>query len=308
MAAVLHIIRREIPSSWSPMQRTICQEVEISGVGLHSGRLVTATLCPARENSGITFRRTDLQGFKIPAHMKYVSRVVLATTLMKRGVMLSTVEHLLSALYGLGIDNLTVDIDSLEVPIVDGSALPFARLIHKAGICQQSAPREFLKITEPITIKDGKKFIKIRPADSFQIHYEIDFEHPKIGVQSIELEITPENYSSEIAYARTFGFLSEVEQLRKSNLIRGGSLENAVVLSQTDILNGDLRSQDEFVRHKILDLIGDIALCSYPIIGHIHAFKAGHALHTRLAKQLSPGNAACEIICESLPDRTMSAG
>ena len=235
MAAVLHIIRREIPSSWSPMQRTICQEVEISGVGLHSGRLVTATLCPAKEHSGITFRRTDLQGFEIPAHMEHVSRVVLATTLMKRGVMLSTVEHLLSALYGLGIDNLIVNIDSLEVPIVDGSALPFARLIHKAGICQQS----------------------------------------------------------------------EVEQLRKSNLIRGGSLENAVVLSQTDILNGDLRSQDEFVRHKILDLIGDIALCSYPIMGHIHAFKAGHALHTRLARQLSPNNTSCEITCKSLTSQTM---
>lgn len=281
------------------LQRTVCHSVEFSGIGLHSGTPVTVRLQPAPENTGIIFRRTDLENFEIEAHMKYVSRVVLATTLMKKGVMLSTVEHLLSALYGLGIDNLVIEIDSLELPIADGSALPFAKLIKDAGIQEQESERTYLLVTKPLTIKDREKFIKVCPSNDFSIRYEIDFDHPLIKHQVLEMEITPENYFSEIAFARTFGFLSEVEQLRKSNLIRGGSLKNAVVLSQDTILSGKLRAPDEFVRHKALDLIGDIALCGHPILGNIHAYKAGHALHTRLATSFFHGNSYCELVSES---------
>ena len=231
--------------------------------------------------------------------MRHVSRVVLATTLMKKGVMLSTVEHLLSALYGLAIDNVVIEIDSLEVPIADGSALPYAQLIEQAGIQEQGVDRTFLRVVKPLSVRDEDKFIEIRPGDDFSIRYEIDFEHPLIQQQKLEVEVTPENYFQEIAFARTFGFFSEVEQLRKSNLIRGGSLENAVVLSEEGILNGSLRASDEFVRHKALDLIGDIALCGHPIIGRVHAHKAGHALHTRLASCLTLHNSHCELVPES---------
>ncbi len=281
------------------MQRTVRRPVELSGVGLHSGAPVTVRLCPAPENSGIVFRRTDLRDFEIEAHMRHVSRVVLATTLMKKGVMLSTVEHLLSALYGLAIDNLVIEIDSLEVPIADGSALPYAELILEAGIEEQGLDRTFLRVVKSMVVREEDKFIEISPSEDFFIRYEIDFEHPLIQRQKLEMEVTPENYFKEIAFARTFGFFSEVERLRKSNLIRGGSLENAVVLSEDGILNGTLRASDEFVRHKALDLIGDIALCGHPIIGRIHAHKAGHALHTRLASCLTLHNSHCELVAES---------
>ena len=231
--------------------------------------------------------------------MRHVSRVVLATTLMKKGVMLSTVEHLLSALYGLAIDNLVIEIDSLEVPIADGSALPYAELIQEAGIQEQDLDRTFLRVVKLMVVRDEDKFIEISPSEDFFICYEIDFEHPLIQRQKLEMEVTPANYFKEIAFARTFGFFSEVEQLRKSNLIRGGSLENAVVLSEDGILNGTLRASDEFVRHKALDLIGDIALCGHPILGRIHAHKAGHALHTRLASCLTLNNSHCELVAES---------
>jgi UDP-3-O-[3-hydroxymyristoyl] N-acetylglucosamine deacetylase len=268
------------------MQSTIGQPVRASGVGLHTGYDVSIELKPAPVNTGIVFRRVDLQDFEIPAHRRYVSRVVLATTLMKKGVMLSTVEHLLSALYGLGVDNLFVDIDSLEVPILDGSAQPFVDMIHKAGIQYQDEERVFLKVETEMSVRDGEKYIRIEPADHFHITYKIDFAHPAIGIQELDFRVTRESYVQEIALARTFGFFREVEQLRKSNLIRGGSLDNAVVLSDDGIMNGTLRVKDEFVRHKVLDLIGDISLCGYPVIGHLVAFKAGHALHTNLATEL----------------------
>ncbi len=269
------------------MQTTIGKQVSISGVGLHTGYPVSITLCPAPPGTGVVFRRTDLQNFEIEALRKHVSRVVLATTLMKRGVMLSTVEHLLSALYGWGIDNLYIDIDSMEVPIVDGSALPFIEMLQEAGTQEQPAERLFLMVEDTIRICDKEKFIEIRPHHSFRISYEIDFDHPTIGHQDLELEITPQIYAREIAFARTFGFYAEVEQLLKSGLIRGGSLENAVVLSEDGIMNGQLRAPDEFVRHKMLDLIGDLSLCGGPVVGHITAYKAGHALHTRLATELA---------------------
>ena len=268
------------------MQTTVKAPVEISGVGLHSGSPVTLQLQPAPEDTGIIFRRVDLQNFEIEAHRSRVSRVVMATTLMKRGVMLSTVEHLLSALYGLGLDNLYVELDSLEVPIMDGSALSFVEMVKEAGIQKQKRERTFLEITRGFCLREGEKFIAVEPSSTFRVSYEIDFAHPTIGRQVLDLEITPDAYASEIAFARTFGFYAEVQQLLNSGLIRGGSFENAVVLSDTGIMNGQLRAPDEFVRHKVLDLIGDISLCGYPIIGHITAYKAGHALHTNLATEL----------------------
>lgn len=268
------------------MQTTLKKPVRVSGIGLHTGCKVSLELAPAPPDTGVIFRRVDLQNFEIEALRKRVSRVVLATTLMKRGVMLSTVEHLLSAVYGLGIDNLYVDIDSLEVPILDGSALPFVEMIKEAGTQGLSAERTFLKIEREFCLREGEKYIAVQPASCWRVSYEIDFSHPAIGRQMLDLEITPESYAREISFARTFGFYAEVEELLKKGLIRGGSLDNAVVLSQDGIMNGGLRAPDEFVRHKVLDLIGDVSLCGYPLIGHITAYKAGHALHTNLATEL----------------------
>ncbi len=291
------------------MQSTIERPVRVKGIGLHTGYDVTAVLKPAPPDTGVVFRRVDLQDFEIPAHRKYVSRVVLATTLMKQGVMLSTVEHLLSALYGLGIDNLFVEIDSLEVPILDGSALPFVEMVQEAGVRRQSRERKYLKVETEVTVRDGDKYIRIEPAEEFHITYRIEFTHPAIGNQEIDFRVTPESYVREIALARTFGFLGEVEQLRKSGLIRGGSLENAVVLSDDGILNGALRVEDEFVRHKVLDLIGDISLCGYPILGHLVAFKAGHALHTNLATELVRNPSTWRVVKQSeLPTESTPSG
>lgn len=281
------------------MQRTIQKPVRVSGIGLHTGCSVSLVLRPAPEDTGVIFRRTDLQNFEIEALRKRVSRVVLATTLMKRGVMLSTVEHLLSAVYGLGLDNLFIDIDSLEVPILDGSAFPFVEMVREAGVQEQQKERTCLRIEQPIRLRDGEKLIAVEPSSRFRVTYEIDFAHPSIGRQYLDLEVTPESYAREIALARTFGFYAEVEQLLKNGLIRGGSFENAVVLSETGIMNGGLRAPNEFVRHKVLDLIGDISLCGYPVIGHIIAYKAGHALHTNLATELVRGASSVRLIKES---------
>ncbi len=256
-------------------------------------------LKPAPEKTGIVFRRIDLQGFEIEAQRKWVSRVVLATTLMKRGVMLSTVEHLLSAVYGSGIDNLYIDIDSLEVPILDGSALPFVEMLEEAGVEEQDAERELLIIEEPIRLEEEGKFISIEPYSTFRISYEINFDHPSIGGQKLDLEMSPENYASEIALARTFGFFAEVEVLLKKGLIRGGSFENAVVLGDQGVMNGELRVPDEFVRHKVLDLIGDISLCGYPLLGHVKAYRAGHSLHTNLATEITRNRSSVRRLTES---------
>jgi UDP-3-O-[3-hydroxymyristoyl] N-acetylglucosamine deacetylase len=265
------------------MQTTIKKPVRISGIGLHTGCRVTVELKPAPVDTGLVFRRTDLQGFEIEALRRYVSRVVLATTLMKRGVMLSTVEHILSALYGSGIDNVYVEVDSLELPILDGSALPYVQMLEEAGLQEQNEERVFLKVVREAKLQDGDKWVEIKPYPAFRVSYQIDFAHPLIGSQFFDLHVTPGAYAREVAFARTFGFYDEVEQLLKKGLIRGGSTDNAVVLTQDGILNGGLRAPDEFVRHKTLDLIGDLSLCGYPILGQITAYRAGHALHTDLA-------------------------
>lgn len=281
------------------MQRTLGGSVSVSGVGLHTGCQVSIALQPAPPDTGVVFRRVDLQDFEIEARRKWVSRVVLATTLMKRGVMLSTVEHLLSALYGCGVDNAYVEIDSLEVPILDGSARPFVEMIQRAGIVQQPEERTYLVVTRPIRLEEAGKFLAIEPADKFGICYEIDFDHPAIGRQRLEIDINRESYTREISFARTFGFFAEVEDLLKKGLIRGGSFDNAVVLGPDGIMNGELRAPDEFVRHKVLDLIGDISLCGYPLLGRIHAFRAGHSLHTNLATCLARNSSSVQPLRES---------
>ena len=268
-------------------QQTIASPVGITGIGLHTGVPVKVRLTPAAANTGIVFKRTDLEGFVIEARSRYVARVSYATSLMKKGVLISTTEHLLSALAASGVDNVVIEIDNLEVPILDGSALPFLRLIGKAGLRRQRAKRTYAKILKAVEVVEGSKRIAVYPADTLRITYRIAFPHPLIGEQSLEFEAGEGNYEAEIAPARTFGFLEEVEILKKSGLVRGGSLENAVVLSRDGVLNPEgLRFPDEFCRHKILDIIGDLALLGHPLIGHVEADRAGHALHSALVSRL----------------------
>ncbi len=268
-------------------QRTLRNEATLEGIGLHTGYSVRVKLIPAPPDTGILFRRTDLKNFEIEAIRDHVARVSYATTLMKKGVMISTVEHLLSTLYGLAIDNLYIDLNSMEVPIMDGSGRRFMEEIDKAGILEQDRLRKYVVIQEPIEVRYGDKFAGVYPDATPKATYTIDFEHKAIGRQEIQLELNPDSYRREIATARTFGFIADVEYLKRSGLIRGGSLDNAVVLDHSGIVNNHLRFPDEFVRHKLLDLLGDISLAGYPIIGHLCAVKAGHAMHTALADKIA---------------------
>ncbi len=276
-------------------QRTLKSSLALEGIGLHTGYAVHLSLVPAPENTGILFRRTDLKNFTIEATRTNVARVSYATTLMKKGVMISTVEHLLSALYGLGVDNLYIDLDSMEVPIMDGSGRRFLEEIKRVGIDEQGEARKYIVIDEPIEVRDGEKFAGVYPDRVPKATYIIEFEHKAIGRQEIHFELTPECYEKEIGPARTFGFIADVEYLKRSGLIRGGSLENAVVLDHSGIINNHLRYPDEFVRHKLLDLLGDISLAGYPIIGHLRAEKAGHAMHTALADKIARLKDRCRV-------------
>ncbi|HXX22186.1 MAG TPA: UDP-3-O-acyl-N-acetylglucosamine deacetylase [Terriglobia bacterium] len=268
-------------------QHTLAAPFSISGVGLHTGVNVNLRLCPAPANSGVQFRRSDLEGFTIEAQSRNVARVSYATSLMKKGVLISTTEHLLSALAGLEVDNALVEIDNLELPILDGSARPFVELITKAGIRRQRAKRTFIKILKPVEVIDGMRRMVAYPADVFRVTYHIAFPHPLIGAQSFEFISGSSTYATEIAPARTFGFLEELEMLRKNGLIRGGSLENAVVLNHSSVINPEgLRFPDEFCRHKLLDLIGDFSLLGHPLLGHVVAERAGHAMHAQLISRL----------------------
>lgn len=275
---------------------TIGKAVSADGVGLHSNSPVRVTLRPAPAYTGYLFRRTDLNDFEIEAAPQYVTHVSYATTLMKSGVMISTVEHLLSALLGCGVDNAIIEIDSLEVPILDGSSKRWVELIEEAGVVQLEAPRAYLRVLKRIEVSDKNRSMSIEPADSFQISCEIDFNHPMIGVQRREICFPADDYAAEIAPARTFGFVEELEMLRKNGLARGGSLGNAIALTPDGILNSEpLRFSDEFVRHKILDIIGDLALCGQPILGHIRATRSGHGLHTMLLSNLLRDRSAWEV-------------
>ncbi|NUM88329.1 MAG: UDP-3-O-acyl-N-acetylglucosamine deacetylase [Bdellovibrionales bacterium] len=268
-------------------QKTIKQEVSISGIGLHSGKRVTLTLKPARSNYGIRFARTDLDTpVEIPASVGNVHSTTLATTISLGGVRVSTVEHLMSALWAMGIDNVVCAVDGEEVPILDGSALPFAQLIRKAGVKSLRSPKKYLVAQKTIEIREGSKWAVLRPSREFRIRYSIDFPHPVIGKQDFEFSSSTD-FLKEIAPCRTFGFLKDVERMQAMGLALGGSLHNAVVLDDTSALNPEgLRFENEFVRHKILDAIGDFSLIGYPILADVELHRAGHDLQTRLVHEL----------------------
>lgn len=282
-------------------EQTIRAAVECRGVGLHSGAPVHLRILPAPAGTGIVFRRTDLDGFEVEAVSRNVARVSYATSLMKKGVLISTTEHLLSAFVGMGIDNAIVELDNLELPILDGSARPFVDLIGGAGIRKQRRPRSFLRVLRPLELKEGNKFIGLYPADHYSVSYTIDFRHPLIGRESRTLELTNGHYLAEIAPARTFGFLHEAEVMRQQGLIRGASEENAIVLTREGLVNPPLRYPDEFVRHKILDLIGDLALIGRRILANVVADRAGHAMHTALVSRLLRDQASWEEV--TLPEQ-----
>ena len=267
-------------------QRTLKRPTSCAGIGLHSGRKVTLSLKPAAAGSGIRFRRADLGGLEVPAAVNHVGAINYATGLMRDAVRVDTVEHLLAALVSLGIDNVIVELNSPEVPIMDGSAAPFVYLIQEAGVRSLEMQRRYLKVRRPISLTRGDKRIALYPSDHFKVTYSIAFDHPLLRHQSRTIRLTSDSFVDEIAPARTFTFLKEVEMLRQQGLALGGSLENAVVISDTGILNNALRFDDEFVRHKILDVIGDMALVGHPIIGHLVAHRGGHALHTAFAAQV----------------------
>ncbi|MFQ5744916.1 MAG: UDP-3-O-acyl-N-acetylglucosamine deacetylase [Acidobacteriota bacterium] len=267
-------------------QKTVRRDIRCAGIGLHCGARVEMRMRPAPPDTGILFRRLDRDGAEIPAAQRFLSRSNLATTLSMDGASIRTVEHILAAASGLGIDNLIVEVEGQEVPILDGSAAPFIYLMHEAGVRQQQAPRQFIKILEPIRFEEDGKFVAVYPADRFKISYTIVFDHPLIGEQRQTFVVTPRCFTEQIAPARTFGFLREVEQLRKNGFALGGSMENAVVVGDTSILNNQLRFQDEFVRHKILDAIGDLMLLGAPLLGHVVAYRAGHSLHASLVEAI----------------------
>jgi UDP-3-O-[3-hydroxymyristoyl] N-acetylglucosamine deacetylase len=266
-------------------QRTLRRPVSCTGIGLHSGNKVSLSLKPAPADFGIRFRRSDLGGLEIPATVDNLASIEYATGLACGEGSVETVEHLLAALVSLGVDNVVVELNHPEVPIMDGSASPFVYLIHEAGIKTLAAPRRFLKVVRPIALSSGDKRIALYPSDHFKVTYSISFDHPLLRHQSRTLAITEDSFVEEIASARTFGFLKEVEMLRRHGLALGGSLDNAIVLGETSVLNA-LRFDDEFVRHKILDVLGDLALVGYPIIGHLVAHRGGHALHTSFATRI----------------------
>jgi UDP-3-O-[3-hydroxymyristoyl] N-acetylglucosamine deacetylase len=268
------------------LQTTIARTASAEGVGLHTGVYGHIRLLPAPADTGIVFRRVDLDNFPIEAEGHNVARVSYATSLMKQGVLLSTTEHLLAAIYSCGVDNIFIDIDSIEVPILDGSAEPFMQMLEHAGIRKLRRKRRYLKVLMPLEVMEGERRIGIYPADEFRVRCYVDFEHPLVGQQEVEMVVSPETFRHLLARARTFCFERDIEPLRSMGLIRGGSLENAIVLTNDGVMNGPLRFPDEFGRHKALDLIGDLALAGLPLLARVEAHKAGHALHTQLVSRL----------------------
>ena len=278
------------------MQRTIAEPIAFSGIGLHTGNLTTVTFRPAAPDSGVTFYRTDMPGRpSIRAEIDQVVDVSRGTTIGNGEIRVHTVEHVLAAIVGMGIDNLDIDVDANETPVGDGSSLPFITVLKKAGIVEQDRERKYIKIEEPVYYRNGDVTLSVLPADELRVTMTIAFDHVAVGTQYASFTITPETFESEIASARTFCFLREVKMLQDQGLIRGGTLENAVVIGDESILNEDLRFPDEFVRHKVLDLLGDLFLLGRPIKGHIVAVKSGHAMHVKftqlIKKALMNGNA-----------------
>jgi UDP-3-O-[3-hydroxymyristoyl] N-acetylglucosamine deacetylase len=278
-------------------ETTIQRPVELSGVGLHTGVSVKIRVTPAPVSTGLVFLRTDLDNFPIPASWRHVAKVSYATSLMRQSVLISTTEHLLSTFYSLGIDNAFIEIDNLEVPILDGSGLPFVEAIREAGLRHYRRKRKYLRIRRPISVEDKGKRITILPDDCFRLTCDVKFEHPMVGRQGLEMVVTPEKYAAELAPARTFGFEYELKQMRDMGLIRGASLDNAVCFDRTGVLNpGGLRFPDEPCRHKALDLIGDLALLGKPLLGHVIAERAGHAMHAALVTRIMGDPSVYEIL------------
>lgn len=269
-------------------QRTLKREVGCTGIGLHSGQRVHICLKPAPVDTGIKFVRKDLPGCpSVDARFENVVDTTLATTIGCNGCTVSTVEHLMAALFGLGLDNAIIELDGPEVPIMDGSAAPFVFLIKSAGILVQEKAKTFIVIQKPFEVKDGSRSVHILPSKKLKISYEIHFQHPLLKNQTYEFSFSTKNFTEEISKARTFGFLKDVETLKQNGLAKGGSLDNAIVVDEFKILNEDgLRYQDEFVRHKILDFIGDLSIVGAPIIGHFKVKKSGHFLNQHMLKKL----------------------
>ncbi len=276
------------------LERTIQSEIAFSGVGLHSGAMVQMRLVPAPAGSGIVFRRTDLDNFEIPATGRNVAKVSYATSLMRQSVLIQTTEHLLSALIGFGVDNVIVEVDNLEVPILDGSALPYVQAFERVGLRVQRRRREYLKILREVEVRDGSKFIGVYPGNGYSIDYSIDFPDP-IGCANFRGDLATGDYAREIAPARTFGFREDEVMLRNMGLIRGASEACAIIVAGKKVQNGPLRFEDEFVRHKVLDLIGDLALAGRRIQGRVVAERAGHAMHTALVQKLMRDRSAWEL-------------
>ncbi|MFB3853445.1 MAG: UDP-3-O-acyl-N-acetylglucosamine deacetylase [Vicinamibacterales bacterium] len=277
-------------------QRTLRRQVSCAGIGLHSGKKVTLTLKPAPAGFGIRFRRSDIGGVEIPARIEHLAGIAYATALSRDGASVETVEHLLAALVGLGVDNAVVELNHREVPIMDGSAAPFAYLVNEAGLKTLNAQRRYMKVIRPVSLSQGEKRIAVYPADHFKLTYAISFDHPLLRHQARSVTIAADSFVEEIAPARTFGFLKEVETLRQNGLALGGSLENAIVLGETGVLNNTLRFEDEFVRHKILDAIGDFALTGAPLVGHVVVHRGGHAMHTALVSTLVADRGAWRMV------------
>ena len=279
-------------------ETTIRRPVEVSGIGLHYGAPVRLRILPAPPTTGIVFLRTDLENTRIPASWEYVERVSYATSLMHpKGILISTTEHLLSVLYGMGIDNAWIELDNLELPILDGSGLPFIELLRNAGRRESRRPRRYMRIVKPISVEAHGKRVAIMPCERFELSCRNFYDHPLVGEQALALEVTPEAYAQVIAPARTFGFEYELDQMRDMGLIRGASLDNAICFTRSGVANpGGLRFPDECCRHKALDLIGDLALIGRPLLGHVVAEKAGHAMHVALVNKLMSDASLYEIV------------
>ena len=276
-------------------EQTIRAAVECSGVGLHSGVPVQMRILPAPSGTGIVFRRADLDDFQVEATGRNVAKVSYATSLMKKSVLISTTEHVLSAFVGMGLDNAIVELDNLELPILDGSALPIVEMVQRVGLRRQKRLRQYLRVLRPVEVREGEKFVGLYPAESFAVSYKIYFNHPLIGEESISVDLSRGDYARDIAPARTFGFLHEAQALQNMGLIRGASEENAIVLTPDGVKNGPLRFPDEFVRHKVLDLIGDLSLIGHQVLGRVVADRAGHAMHTALVSRLLRDTTSWEL-------------
>ena len=286
-------------------QRTLKNPIRATGIGLHTGKKVLMVLRPAAANSGIVFRRTDLEGAPdIPARAENVGETTLGTTLVKDGAKVSTIEHLLSALAGLGIDNVVIELSAGEVPIMDGSAGPFVFLLQSAGIEEQNAPKRFVRIRKSVRVEEDGKWARFDPYDGFKVNFEIEFDHPvfKRRSQVASMDFSTTTFLREVSRARTFGFMRDLEFMRSHNLALGGNLENAIVLDDYRILNEDgLRYEDEFVKHKILDAIGDLYLLGHSLIGEFSGYKSGHGLNNRLLRALIADRAAWEDVTFETP-------